>query len=185
MTMRFYNEQLKKYGATAQGCGWGSEESQQKRFDVLLEEISFYGSVVDTVLDVGCGCGDMFEHINAEDYTGIDINPNMIEAAKTKYPEGRFLLYEDYDIREKQDWVLASGIFAFSNYKELYQQAYWMFKVAKMGVAFNCLSAWGPVNPGEFTPDPTIVLKDLRIVTPKLKLRMDYLPNDFTIVMHK
>lgn len=43
----------------------------------------------DRILDFGCGTGDLAARIAAEgaDVEGVDISPEMIERARTKYPE--------------------------------------------------------------------------------------------------
>ena len=57
-------------------------------FDVLLS-----GGVTsgESVLDVGCGFADLYHYMRSKgvkvDYTGIDLSPDMIEAAKGKTPE--------------------------------------------------------------------------------------------------
>ena len=39
----------------------------------------------DRVLDVGCGPGTLLDDLPAVDYTGIDLNPSYIEAARNRY----------------------------------------------------------------------------------------------------
>ena len=94
--------------------GWGSDYSQQKRFDILLD-VGI--SINDSVLDVGCGYGDFSK--NFVNYLGIDLRENAILTAKNKYSNHRFELKSIYDINDTYDWVFASGIFCFvSNWEE-------------------------------------------------------------------
>jgi SAM-dependent methyltransferase len=71
-----------------------------------------------SVLDVGCAQGGFAEIIGARlrdfSYTGIDINPQMIDRARTRHPGHRFHLASegDYSVLdgERFDVVLVLGI---------------------------------------------------------------------------
>ncbi len=63
----------------------------------------------DRVLDIGCGPGDWLGYLPEVDYTGIDFNPEYIEAARERWGgRGRFEVaavgpelvgrYRDYDV---------------------------------------------------------------------------------------
>jgi len=43
-----------------------------------------------SVLEVGCGVGSLYKHINDRDYTGIDITRNFIEYLRKRHPEATF-----------------------------------------------------------------------------------------------
>ena len=43
-----------------------------------------------SVLEVGCGTGDLLASLRTKNKTGIDFSPRMIEIAKKKYPQGKF-----------------------------------------------------------------------------------------------
>jgi len=46
----------------------------------------------EKLLDIGCGPGDVLYHLPRLNYTGVDISPEYIEAAKRRFGErGRFL----------------------------------------------------------------------------------------------
>lgn len=51
-----------------------------KRYNFLIHP-SF------SVLEIGCGCGDLLAALNAAEKTGIDLSENQIKAAREKYPE--------------------------------------------------------------------------------------------------
>ena len=68
------------------------------------------------VLDLGCGTADVLEHLPRVDYTGLDVSPEYIEAAKQRYGDrGRFLCGDVGLVTlEKEhgtyDLVLATGV---------------------------------------------------------------------------
>lgn len=64
--------------------------AQENRLLAVLDGLRF-----DSVLDVGCGFGrlgrlilDRFPHVV---YTGLDVSPHQIDAARRRIPEGSFM----------------------------------------------------------------------------------------------
>jgi SAM-dependent methyltransferase len=39
----------------------------------------------DRVLDLGCGTGELVEHLPAVDYVGVELNPSYVDAARERY----------------------------------------------------------------------------------------------------
>jgi SAM-dependent methyltransferase len=70
----------------------------------------------DKVLDIGCGPGDMFSSLPGVNYTGLDISPEYIAAARKRFGDkGRFLCSDVGQAaieRERGafDLVLATGV---------------------------------------------------------------------------
>ncbi len=91
-TIGRYSDRYAAHGVSHKTLGWGSREQQAYRFDRVLECADFSGK---TVLDVGCGFGDLLGHFRAKDmalggYVGTDINPDLIGEARIRSPETRF-----------------------------------------------------------------------------------------------
>ena len=85
---KFYNASLKKYGKTAQGLHWNSQEVQQIRFkqlmDLLPKEMAHY-----TMIDAGCGFGDLYLYLQKQkrlplQYTGLDCMDVMVTEARQR-----------------------------------------------------------------------------------------------------
>ena len=57
----------------------------------------------DTILDIGCGCGGLGlalrDQFAAENYTGVEINRQAAEAARTMNPKARILCGDILDLR--------------------------------------------------------------------------------------
>jgi len=91
-----------------------SNASQRYRFRVLTEIAPLESA---TVLDYGCGKGDLYCYLLEAGYrgtyTGFDINPELLELARAKYPGVRFEQrdIEQASINEQFEYVLISGIF--------------------------------------------------------------------------
>lgn len=61
--------------------------------EVLLRELAANGSQQGLVIDLGCGTGLLAEAVcnSGYDVLGVDLSPAMIELARERVPEGRFL----------------------------------------------------------------------------------------------
>jgi SAM-dependent methyltransferase len=80
-----YSNRYKKLGYDVKTLGWGTSEQQTFRFNEALKGIDFTN--IKTVLDIGCGFGDLLaitiaKGIQLNKYTGWDINPDLIKEAQ-------------------------------------------------------------------------------------------------------
>ena len=84
------------------------------------------------------------------------------------------------------DYLIMSGIFTFANQSIFEKILTDSFHISQKGIACNVLSTWGrQKEEGEFHADPIKTLEFCSKLTPKVVLRHDYLPHDFTIYMYK
>lgn len=63
-----------------------------------------------SVLEIGCGSGELLVHIKARQKVGVDISKRQIEAARQQIPEAKFLVQsgEALDLNEKFDVIIIS-----------------------------------------------------------------------------
>ena len=189
---QFHNKAFSKYGEDVKSLGWGSKESQNIRFRVLLEVGVEDGQ---SVLDVGCGFGDFYDFLLSQninvDYVGVDINKNFIKVAKQKNKSVIFHLSDTSSFsNDSFDWVVASGIFSFDcnewldDTKKTLKE---MFLISRKGIAINFLSSHTPFQKQSgFKHVELNMLFDLiKIFTNKFVLRHDYKANDITAYMYK
>lgn len=55
-----------------------------------------------TVLDVGCGAGDLLSRLPGWDYIGVDASPDMIALARRRFPQARFIEADARDLPGEQ-----------------------------------------------------------------------------------
>ncbi|WP_054031283.1 class I SAM-dependent methyltransferase [Desulfatitalea tepidiphila] len=189
----YYSRLLNKHGVSPRALDWGSLESQQLRFAVLADIGRMDGC---SLLDVGCGFADLLDFLVSRNwnvhYTGYDLNGALIEQAKSRFPQGTFEvrdLLAEPDLSPRFDYVVASGIFylrrkdAPAYVEEMVGR---MFSLCRKGLAFNTLSIRAVARePGELYADPAKILTMCLNLTPRVVLRHDYLPHDFSIYMYK
>ena len=89
--LNLYTNLLDKYGDDFRSLNWGSQESQEKRFEMLA---SIADMNKNNILDVGCGLSHFYEWLNMKnielEYHEIDITPEMINKSKVKFPNATF-----------------------------------------------------------------------------------------------
>jgi SAM-dependent methyltransferase len=191
--VRIYSESVALHGYDVRALGWGSRESQARRFAVLSEVGKLSGS---SVLDVGCGLGDLYAWIRRRRlrarYTGVDITPGMVDKARARFPKTQFRVCDVLDREQPiavHDYVLSSGIFTHrgtSGFEFLEAMVRRMFELSKQALAFNCLSGWAKEKErGEYHADPLRVVDFCRRLSPWVVLRHDYHPRDFTVYLYK
>jgi SAM-dependent methyltransferase len=171
------------------GTGWGaadcgSWESHENRL-MALSFVSL-GRGPGTVLDVGCGVGDLLGRQMPGRYTGWDISGALIGAARGNWPGADFHVRDLYASTEERafDYVVASGLFQFADPLRLRVGVERMWALCRKAVAFNFLTR-ADDTPGEHWHDPLAVLAFCRTLTPRVVLRMDYLPNDATVYLYR
>jgi SAM-dependent methyltransferase len=208
--IEYFEGLLEKHGENYLALDWNSPESQRVRFSVF-SEIFIYGRKAAniSVLDVGCGFGDLYAFFrdtglikqNKISYTGYDISPKIIEAAKRKYPEARLELKDILEEKEtkKFDYLFCSGVFNIrttdleSHLDFVKSMLARMFELSNFGLAVNFLSEGAipiavpeDLNSGRyFYFSPEIMLGYCRLICSRYILRHDYHLGDFTVYLLK
>lgn len=151
LLLEHYAEKFSKHGATSYGVDWGGDpELTQARQKKMLGVIK--GSESVSLLDVGCGYGDLANLILRDglpiEYSGIEIVTAMVDHALGTYKNFRFhngdFLVENLP---QYDYIVCNGILtqkltATTLEMNVYAQSLIrkMYSLAKIGVAFNVMN---------------------------------------------
>jgi SAM-dependent methyltransferase len=187
----YYDARVQQFGYGHEACDYGRTESQQSKFRVLSEVLPLTGC---SLLDVGCGFADFAEFVEARGaptrYVGIDLSAGMIRGARARRPDLQLLHGNILETEvDRADVVVANGVFYLLGTEApmlMRQIIERMFSIARRAVAFNSLSSWSPDRQeNEFHADPLATLRYCRELAPRIVLRHDYHPRDFTIYLYK
>ncbi|PID28831.1 MAG: hypothetical protein CSB55_03510 [Candidatus Cloacimonadota bacterium] len=194
-----YNKRFNIYGFDLKTLGWGGDENRQKlRFKIALELENFLQrGKIKSVLDVGCGFGDMGKYILEKceniSYTGVDINPLLIDEGKKKYPELNLKcldILDDY-FEEKFDLVLENGIFNFKLQGEnqleyIEAMIKKMYSLSCFGVSVDFMSTFTDFqHEGAFHMNEQEALKIAKSLSRRVVLRNDYLDYEYSLYILK
>ena len=191
-TIARYDARLDEFGETEQALGWGPKGRSRLRYEILLSRWDLSGA---TVIDFGCGFGDLYSAIVAKnwnvDYIGVDLNSRLLDVASKRYPGVRFELGDlsVLDSLAPVDYVLTSGVFnhLLADNRAFVTQAFERFDgVARRGFSSNFLSSYV-----DFPLDHTYHSKPEEILalayrfSRNVVLRNDYMPFEFTVFVDK
>jgi len=185
----FYQKAFKKYGISARGLNWNSEDSQKIRFEVLVgflkDEISS-----SSIVDAGCGFGDFYlflakQNLIPKRYVGIDCMQDFIDISKQRLPNTTFTCRDILrDELVYADWYVASGSLNILNSFDTWMFLEKMLSYSKKGVVFNILQ--GNKNSKTFNyQKKDDIISFAKKKGYKIKLIEEYLPNDISVEIKK
>lgn len=122
-----YTQRLLLHGDSPVSLGWSDKAQQYLRFTRFSDAIT-RTSEPYSVLDIGCGFGDFASFLESSQshpklYTGIDINNQLLEVARTKQYSFRCDFYYANllaDVKHlpidriKSSFVMAAGLFNYN-----------------------------------------------------------------------
>jgi trans-aconitate methyltransferase len=187
-----YADRVAEMGYDVRSLGWKSVEDQVMRFKVLADIGDLSN---DLVCDVGCGFGDLLPYLRERfgkiEYLGVDITEELLQVARTRTPEVRFLLADilSDSYAEPADWYLLSGALNFKltdNLAFTERMLAKMLSLSSKGVAANFLSTYvNYQHPRNYHHDPADVFRIAKRLTSRVALRHDYPLWEFTIYLYK
>lgn len=188
----FFNKNLMLFGDRPDAVRW-TKEGQEMHYEAMLEVGDIRHS---RILDFGCGKGDLYgflrdRHIEVR-YTGIDINENLINLARNKYPgiDFRVLDIEREELKEDFDFVFICGVFNLkvNGVEDLMRTTLIkLFRHCKKALVFNALSSHSPKKDYElFYLGPEDILSfAIENLSPFVSLRHDMIPYDFFLFIYR
>jgi SAM-dependent methyltransferase len=190
--LSFYNYHWEKFGDRPEALRW-TPKGQLRRFHTFLDISPDLNG--RTVLDYGCGTADFYGFLKRRgihvQYTGVDINENFINVAKSKYPECAFkvMSFEEEPLEGYFDYILICGVFNLrvpGVRDDLRNTLVGLFKHCNKGLALNALSSHAPVKDPElnYTSPEEMVKFAIEDLSPSVALRHDRIESDFTLFVY-
>ncbi len=93
----------------------------RKRHSYYWNDITYYCNYFShedySVLEIGCGTGELIGAIKGRDKTGIDFSPEMIKVAASRHQDVDFQVMEAEELKldKKYDLVIISNVIGFTN----------------------------------------------------------------------
>lgn len=196
----YYQGLFDQHGNSVEAVQHVSQNSQYKRFEILCG----IDSEINSIIDIGCGLGDMYHFLKQAnyrgDYLGLDFVDAFIDTANQQFRDDKQAKFEIFDINSHTipatyDYILLSGVFNnnTSNAKEfMLSTIEKMFNACQKGVAFNAMSTYVDFfNEELFYIDPLEVFDFCKKLGAHVVLKHDYVvkegsvPYEFTMYLYK
>lgn len=191
----FYSNLYHKYGDSVASLAYKSPDLQKMRFAMMAQVQPI--SRESSVLDVGCGLGHFCKFLRSfgweGKYTGVDIEPDLIKAAKENLPGDDFfcldILVDDFN--EFIDHVFCGATIQqkpknCEGYQYMMQMVKKMFSLANKTLVFDVFS--GNVdykNDNNLYVDPDKLIKFCYSLTKRIVLRNDARPYEIMAYLYK
>lgn len=106
--------------------------SSKDSVDYVLSKIKRYNKKAETVLELGCGTGNILHGLSKNyNVTGIDISLEMLKIAKKKIPKGKLYLQDirNFRLEKKFDVILClydtiNHLTLFNDWKKIFKNVY-------------------------------------------------------------
>jgi len=188
-----YIRRFRKYGVDPRSLKWQNKKAAEQRYAEIVALLDFSGK---SILDVGCGVGDLRGFIDSKtknfSYRGIELVEEFIRTAREKHPERSFNVgnYFLNPLKEKFDIVVANGCLnsnVADNYGFRKKAIRVMFDHAKDKVIFNMAGGFAPRKTAKtsnvFFADATTIQSFCKLFTPSVVLINHPGRREFTVLM--
>ena len=180
---KFYLASVKKYGINAKGVNWISKETQELRFDIILDMLP---KTMNTLVDAGCGFGDFYHYlqyknIQCKKYTGIDSLHKMCTIASKSTQQEIILADITKDRLPFAEYYICSGAMNILNHFETHLFIKNCLQSCEKAFIFNILHGTKQSETYNYFSTKKIekIAQELNVHT--IKIRDDYMRNDITV----
>lgn len=191
----FYTSRYKQWGYSPKSLGW-DKGNQHVRFDVLTSHYCFEQK---SVLDIGCGFGDLVNVLSQKssqfDYVGIDLSEDFVQKARELHPSPYCKFFAQdiltFSPQEKFHYAIASGTFnlklsGVNQYEFIEDVIKKTLQLCTDGFAFDFLSDKVDYQKEEtFHFSPEKILSIAYKYSRNVMLRNDYMPFEFSLFLFK
>jgi len=188
----FFDRELQMHGDRPEAVRC-SPQGQSLRYESLLD---IDDSIKGRVLDYGCGKGDLYQFLKERnisvDYTGFDINENLISLAKEKFPEAGFRVFdiETDELDEQFDYIFLCSVFNLKlkdldkTIKSVLEK---LFRHCRKALAFNALSSKDPKKSVELNYLSSYDMSEFakNNLSPHVSFARERIPYDFTMFVRR
>lgn len=191
--LSFYSRSLSRYGDASEAVKW-SRPGQLLRFRSLID----FNEDINgkKVLDYGCGKGDFYGFLKEKkidvEYTGFDINEDMISLARSKFPGRRFEVFdiEQQVLDESFDYIFLCGVFNLKVsgiYGTVRNVLSRLFGHCRSALVFNALSSHEPRKSFElnYINQERLIEFVRSELSPDVSLRYNRSLHDFNLLVYK
>ncbi len=185
-----YQARYAEFGYDPRALGW-TKGRQKVRFAAALERI---GTSFGSILDVGCGFGDLFSYLRDQgwkgDYLGIDIVPDLVAEGRARFGSlGAKFACADitaHDFEGKADVAVAIGMFNHrlrqDNLQFVRETLAAMWRRTTQAVAADFLSISADQPRGDlYYADPAEIVRLGLGLSRRVVLNHGYMPFEFNV----
>lgn len=189
---KYHRDRILKFGSdSSRALGWTSNEGQLARFKVIEELL---GDLIEkSVLDVGCGHGDLRDFFGNKfpglRYAGIDQIDRFLDIAVDRYnhyPDTEFYFGDFFKADlPVMDYVVACGALSYrsSDPDFVFKAIAKLYNNSRFGLVFNLLKHIDSEEKILRSYDPEIILAHCRTISDNVVYKDGYYGEDYTIVL--
>jgi SAM-dependent methyltransferase len=188
----FFDRNLMLHGDRPEAVRW-TKPGQLLHYRAMLDIGDISGK---KILDFGCGKGDFYQFLKdsgiSVEYSGFDINEKLIAAARLKYPDADFRVFDTdrHVLDEDFDYIFLCGVFNLrvDGLDEVIRDTLkQLFVRCRIGLAFNALSAHNPRKDFElnYTSPGELFAFAIENLSPFVSLRHDRMSYDYVMFIYK
>ena len=202
-TVKRYSDRFKEHQHGIKTLGWGSKEMQEYRFAQAISHINLENK---SILDIGCGFGDLYNFMKVENfpfsnYIGWDINPDLINNTLIEEEDVHLEVYDIAQNPPKEAVANIGMMFGLLNWKLDSAEKNYNYSMELISNAFDAVSEsliidflstnyfeGYPVEDFVFYHDPAIMLGKITELTNNFEMVHNYDPipqKEFMLILHK
>ena len=180
----FYKKAHEKHNTSAKALHWNSKESQEKRFEVLINFIKD-DLKNSSLIDAGCGYGHLLDYLKKsntmpKDYLGIDCEEFMINIAKDNHKNFKFEIIDIVDDNlPLSDYYFCSGAMNILPQRDVLVFIEKCFHSSQKAFIFNFITN------SIFDVSKKDIITLCKKLSNNVQIKENYIENDFSICLKK